>query len=179
MRRLFRVSVAIAVGSLALAGCSDDPAPPEVPQSAQPEDSDSGSPERADSASLEVQNTIYLETVEEFPYELPEGYEFPESVPEITWYYHDEVQPEDAEGVAYIWWGCAKLDAAWDAYEAGDQATADQHYQDVQEAVSYPRPGLDFWAAEHSEWGENRLASRGSGETGYCTQWLSLLDMEL
>lgn len=171
MKKLSPAAVIAALLIAALVGCSNTSEPDDSLGPSQPVDDSS------ETVSVDNElNDIYLEEVANFPYDLPEGYAFPDEIPAVTWFDGNPVDEYSASGMAYQWWGCAKFDAAWDAVDAGDMETADAHLADILHSTNKVDPGMSMWTSSYEGWGIDRLRVRGSGDSGFCIQWWNRLE---
>ena len=167
----------LAVGavfiSLVVVGCSaaPEPGPDPAPQGSStplpfvtpsfPSESKAVTAERA---------AEYAATVADFPFALPDGIVFPIEMPS-----HDRGNGvSDGAGVAYQWWSCVTLEAAWGAAESGDIADADALLHAFNEKkVAFPDYYRGWEAPRQIHW--DNPNERYGGDSGLCSAWFDRL----
>lgn len=163
----------LAAAAVVLTGCTDDSTTDDMDGS----EAIPTVPTHFENPDVEALEGVYEVEVSKFPLAMPDGHEFPAEMPPINWF--DSVplaSPIEVESAVNQWWGCAKYEAAWDAYEAGEEETATQHISDLYAEIRDGRVGLDYWTVDNLVWGEGFLRARGMGESGYCMQWWSQME---
>lgn len=92
---------------------------------------------------------------------LPDGYSWPENAPAFDTWGGDSME----DSVTFLW-ACISVDAAWNAYDSGDQARADELLTDLYERTGWDRDPIRFDGGPHS---------RDSGYSGICAQQLGII----
>lgn len=166
-------SAALAGASMMLTGCTGPQPVPPVPTNAAPvpvrtlpvrEDPPTPNPHREEE---------YRAALSQFPYALPTGASFPTTVPAYD--YPANVKATDSGAVvAYHWWGCSLLNAAWDAAAEGDDARASSLFSVLEQAVDADAPGLSAW--DTSILNLQSAEAPNMGESGLCRQWFDIID---
>lgn len=159
----------IVVAALVLAGCSASPDPassstPPTPAGAPSENLAAPTPAPSESAL----QAAYEKAIAEFPFELPEGVDWPEKMPKGSMHGTPGFEGENA---ARTFWGCSIIHAAWATAERGDTDTADQIIAELRQDTLARNPYLSTWdTVDVVEYGWDP-AVRYMGDNFGCIAW--------
>ena len=177
MRSASRSSSVLVVLALTLAiatGCSADAAPAPTMKPTSTADFDSATPSPTPSwtgsATQAESQSRYDEGIANFPYVLPSGYAFPETVPSAG----RSGEWVTGASPAYQYWACASLDAAWDRADAGDLDGAETLLHALDEArLAYSEYFTQWEPPRVIQWDNEN--ERTASESGLCLQWFRAL----